>query len=144
MAPNTIVRALCALTLTLPLAHAHMQMIKPSPLRDPHSNRASEPKDYNILTPLSPDGSDFTCKGYQWTTPLTPVATYKAGGSYEIELQGGATHGGGSCQISLSCDNGVHFKVLKSIVGGCPVRKKYGFRIPEFVAGGRCLLAWTW
>jgi len=120
-----------------------MQMEIPSPLRDPGSDR-EEPKDYNILTPLARDGSDFTCKGYQWNTPLAPVATYEAGGTYQMRLKGGATHGGGSCQISLSCDNGIRFGVLKSIVGGCPIRKKYDFTIPKYVKSGKCLLAWTW
>jgi hypothetical protein len=143
MAPLTLLRALCALTLLFPLAHSHMQMEIPSPLRDPHSTRKG-PKDYNILTPLARDGSDFTCKGYQWNTPLEPVATYEAGGTYELRLKGGATHGGGSCQIAMSCDQGVNFKVLKSIVGGCPVKKRYRFGIPEFVGSGRCLLGWTW
>ncbi|KAF2800746.1 lytic polysaccharide monooxygenase, partial [Melanomma pulvis-pyrius CBS 109.77] len=125
-------------------AFSHMQMRDPSPLRDPHSNRTKEPKDYNILTPLHSDGSDFTCKGYQWNTPLTPVASYKAGGTYELTLGGSATHGGGSCQISLSCDNGVNFKVLKSIIGGCPLQDTYDFTIPDNVQSAQCLLAWTW
>lgn len=121
-----------------------MQMEDPSPLRDPHSNRTEEPKDYNILTPLKSDGSDFTCKGYQWNTPLTPVATYEAGETYELKLRGSATHGGGSCQISLSCDNGENFKVLKSIMGGCPLEDSYDFTVPSDVQTSTCLLAWTW
>lgn len=142
MARLNLLRALCALAL-FPTALSHMQMEIPSPLRDPSSKR-QEPKDYNILTPLARDGSDFTCKGYQWNTPLTPVATYEAGGTYTMRLKGSATHGGGSCQIALSCDNGVRFGVLKSIVGGCPLKKKYDFTIPEYAKSGRCLLAWTW
>ncbi|PVH99898.1 lytic polysaccharide monooxygenase, partial [Periconia macrospinosa] len=133
---------LLPLLLLLPTALSHMQLIDPSPLRDPHSNR--EPKDYNMLSPLKADGSDFTCKGYQWNTPLTPVATYHAGEQYNITLKGGATHGGGSCQISLSCDNGLHFKVLQSIVGECPLKNSYAFRIPESVESAICLLSWTW
>jgi hypothetical protein len=119
-------------------------MEEPSPLRDPHSNRTKEPKDYNILTPLKQDGSDFPCKGYQWNTPLTPVRTYEAGGSYEMRLKGGSTHGGGSCQIGLSYDNGLHFKVLESMIGGCPTQKEYNFTIPDFAESGSALVAWTW
>lgn len=144
MARHYYLRTLCALPILFPGALSHMQMLEPSPLRDPHSNRAAEPKDYNILTPLKPDGSDFTCKGYQWNTPLTSVAKYEAGGTYPLILKGGATHGGGSCQVSLSCDNGVHFKVLKSIIGGCPETKEYEFTIPAFAETAQCLLAWTW
>ncbi|KAF2847150.1 lytic polysaccharide monooxygenase [Plenodomus tracheiphilus IPT5] len=147
MVPNVLIRALGAAAFIVPLASAHMQMLIPSPLRDPNSNRKDEPKDYNILTPLHADGSDFACKGYQWNTPWTSVATYEAGQSYEMTLKGSATHGGGSCQLSLSCDGGIHFKVIKSIVGGCPLEKQYPFTIPpEFARTSKatCLFAWTW
>ncbi|PSN68948.1 hypothetical protein BS50DRAFT_489539, partial [Corynespora cassiicola Philippines] len=143
MARYSVLRILCAVVILLTSAFAHMQMEEPSPLRDPHSNRL-EPKDYNILTPLHADGSDFSCKGYQWNTPLTSVATYQAGDTYQMRLKGGATHGGGSCQISLSCNNGIRFKVLKSIEGGCPLQKEYDFTIPENAQSAQCLLAWTW
>jgi hypothetical protein len=144
MARHSFTRALCALSFVLSGALAHMQMEEPSPLRDPHSNRTDEPKDYNILTPLHSDGSDFSCKGYQWNTPLTSVATYEAGGTYELRLRGGATHGGGSCQVSMSCDNGLHFKTIKSMMGDCPTQKSYDFTIPAYARSASCLLAWTW
>ncbi|KAF2689210.1 lytic polysaccharide monooxygenase [Lentithecium fluviatile CBS 122367] len=132
MAHFSFTRTLCTLPLlSLALALSHIQMEYPSPLRDPHSNCAAKPKDYNILTPLHADGSDFTCKWYQWNTPRVSVAQYEAVESYEARLKGDATPGGGSCQISLSCDNGVHFKGLKSIVGGCPLQKRYEFTLPE-------------
>ena len=142
----------CALsTLSIvPTTLAHMQMINPSPFRDPQANRANEPKDWNILKPLNPDGSDFACKGYQWNTPWTPTATYEAGGTYNMELKGGATHGGGSCQLSMSFDRGVNFKVIKSIEGGCPEQKQYSFTVPtelgETLGSKRTtgLFAWTW
>ncbi|KAI8935020.1 hypothetical protein NX059_008685 [Plenodomus lindquistii] len=147
MLPHTAMRALGAAAFLFPIVSAHMQMLIPSPLRDPNSNRKDEPKDYNILTPLHADGSDFACKGYQWNTPWTSVATYEAGNSYKMTLKGSATHGGGSCQLSLSCDGGVHFKVIKSIIGGCPMEKQYPFTIPpEFAKSeeATCLFAWTW
>ncbi|KAH9875449.1 hypothetical protein J1614_004941 [Plenodomus biglobosus] len=147
MIPNLVLRALGATAFFIPLASAHMQMLIPSPFRDPNADRKDEPKDYNILTPLHADGSDFACKGYQWNTPWTTVATYEAGESYEMTLKGTATHEGGSCQLSLSCDGGIHFKVIKSIVGGCPLEKRYPFTIPpEFAKMGKttCLFAWTW
>jgi hypothetical protein len=134
----------------LPLTHAHMQMMNPSPFRDPHANRPNEPKDYNILQPLRPDGSDFACKGYHWNTPWTTVATYEAGGTYHMQLEGSATHGGGSCQLSMSFDGGVEFKVIKSIEGGCPDQKNYTFKVPEELGKGlkgkkaTGLFAWTW
>lgn len=146
MAPHVFLGALSALCFLSP-TFAHMQMLIPSPLRDPHSSRANEPKDWNILTPLHADGSDFACKGYQWNTPWTSVATYEAGGTYQMALKGSATHGGGSCQLSLSCDGGIQFKVIKSIIGSCPMAMKYSFTIPpEFarINKATCLFAWTW
>lgn len=146
MLSHIALRALGAALCLLPLTSAHMQMLDPSPFRDPHSQR-NEPKDYNILTPLHADGSDFACKGYQWNTPWTSVATYEAGKSYNMTLKGSATHGGGSCQLSLSCDGGIKFKVIKSIVGGCPLQNRYPFTIPEEFAKtskATCLFAWTW
>ncbi|KAH9865295.1 hypothetical protein IAQ61_009242 [Plenodomus lingam] len=147
MAPNTLLRALGATAFLSSLASAHMQMLIPSPFRDPNADRKDEPKDYNILTPLHADGSDFACKGYQWNTPWTSVATYEAGESYNMTLKGTATHEGGSCQLSLSCDGGINFKVIKSIIGGCPLEKQYSFTIPpEFgkTSETTCLFAWTW
>jgi hypothetical protein len=120
-----------------------MQMQEPSPLRDPHSDR-DEPKDYNYVAPLHSDGSDFSCKGYQWNTPLTSVATYDAGGTYEMRLIGGATHGGGSCQIALSYDNGIIFRVIKSIEGDCPTQDTYEFTIPSDAPSRQALLSWSW
>jgi hypothetical protein len=142
MAPLTIIGALSA----IPLAFAHMQMSSPSPLRDPHAtDRLNEPKDYDILSPLHADGSNFACKGYHLNTPLTTVATYAAGSKQTLRLKGSATHGGGSCQISLSCNGGEDFNVIKSIIGGCPLSDSYDFTIPaDLPATKKCLLAWTW
>ncbi|KAH6463274.1 hypothetical protein HBI57_058090 [Parastagonospora nodorum] len=143
MASRFLLGALSA----LPLTHAHMQMSNPSPFRDPHANRPNEPKDYNILNPLHADGSDFACKGYHLNTPWTTTATYEAGGTYKMQLTGSATHGGGSCQLSMSFDEGKEFRVIKSIEGGCPEKKEYSFTVPpELAKGGRKrgLFAWTW
>lgn len=38
-----------------------------------------------------------------------------------VSLEGAAIHGGGSCQASLSYDNGGTFKVLKSWIGIYPL-----------------------
>lgn len=144
MARHSRLRTLCTLPLLLTGALSHLQMEEPSPLRDPHSNRSAEPKDYNILTPLHSDGSDFACKLYQFNTPLTTVATYYAGKTYPLKLRGGATHGGGSCQVSLSCDYET-FKVIKSMEGNCPIAMEYEFTIPiDVPTQSKCLLAWTW
>ncbi|GIZ39599.1 hypothetical protein CKM354_000297800 [Cercospora kikuchii] len=100
--------------------------------------------DYSMTSPLSADGSNFPCKGYQNDRPFAPVVTYVAGSTYNLTLAGTATHGGGSCQISLSYDNGATFRVIKSIIGGCPLASTYDFTIPSFVPEGDALLSWSW
>ncbi|GCB25830.1 antigenic thaumatin-like protein ARB_01183 [Aspergillus awamori] len=86
---------------------------------------------------------DFPCKGYA-RDPFDSVAEYTAGQEYAITLAGTATHGGGSCQISLSYDMGETFRVIHSILGHCPEPLHYSFRIPEDAPHGPALLAWTW
>lgn len=134
-------RTLCTL-LVLSGALSHMQ--EPSPLGNPCSDTTDEPKDYKILTPLHSDRTDYACEGYQWGTPLTSIATYQAGETYQLKLRDGAAHDRGSCQVSLSCNNGVNLKAIKSIMGGCPNEKEYGFKIPAYAKTAQCLLIWTW
>ena len=143
-----IMARLLVLSALSTLILAHMQMLIPSPLRDPHANRANEPKDYNILQPLHADVSDFACKGWHLNTPWTTVATYEAVGTYDMTLKGSVTHGGGSCQLSMSFDGGSEFKIIQSMEGGCPINKRYRFKIPKELGKGRKrstgLFAWTW
>jgi hypothetical protein len=89
-------------------------------------------------------GSNFPCKRYQANTPWRATAQYTAGQTYNLTLTGSATHGGGSCQLSLSYDNGQTFKVIQSMEGGCPLVSRYNFKIPSDVANGQALFAWTW
>lgn len=57
---------------------------------------------------------------------------------------GGITHRGGSCQISLSYDNGETFRVIQSMMGGCPLPLNYEFQIPSFAPSGEALFGFTW
>jgi len=85
------------------------------------------------------------------------------GSSQPLAFTGSATHGGGSCQISITYDqaptkNSV-FKVIHSIEGGCPIKGQagntgdsadavdpdtYSFTIPTSLPTGTATLAWTW
>ncbi|KPI43705.1 uncharacterized protein AB675_6116 [Cyphellophora attinorum] len=127
-----------------------MQLAWPYPLRSPlNSDVPVDLKDYDMASPLKNDGSNFPCKLYQdnSTNPQAYdiTATYMAGSTYNISLAGGATHSGGSCQISLSYDNGATFKVIESIIGGCPLTPNYDFTIPEFApSSSTALLSWSW
>jgi hypothetical protein len=130
-------------------AAAHMEMTDPPPLSSQHNPYASS-KDYDMISPLASDGSDYPCKGYLGllaTADATAVATYRAGQAYAATLAGGATHEGGSCQFSLSLDNGASFRVIASYIGNCPSGSgaRYDFTVPAGTPShAGALLAWTW
>ncbi|KAH0352943.1 hypothetical protein KCU81_g1868, partial [Aureobasidium melanogenum] len=126
-------------------ALGHMEMSWPYPLHSKYNPENSyNIIDYSMTSPLFADGSNFPCKGYQNDRPFVPVVTYSAGSTYNMTLTGSATHGGGSCQLSLSYDNGATFRVIKSMMGGCPLTSTYDFTIPSYVPNGDALFAWSW
>ncbi|OAX82206.1 hypothetical protein ACJ72_03439 [Emergomyces africanus] len=133
---------LLSLALAAGSAFAHIEMSQPVPFRSKYGSSGNI--DYSMTSPLLADGSDFPCKGYHQDGTSKSSATYKAGETGQIKLEGTATHGGGSCQISLSYDQGKTFRVIESIVGGCPIGKQYGFKIPTSAPAGEALFAWTW
>lgn len=124
-------------------ASAHMQMSKPYPIRSPLNKDSDAQKDYSYTNPLQSSGSDYPCKGYA-KDKFDSQATYSQGQEYEMALEGSATHDGGSCQIALTYDQGKTFKVIESMLGNCPIDKKYNFTIPSDAPSGEALLAWTW
>jgi hypothetical protein len=148
--------------LAVPVAQAHMELSHPFPLRskfDPNNSGANV--DYNNMRPLARNGADFPCLGHHLSGESHTTADYVAGQSYEIEyvpchkrfdlannhgrIAGNAAHNGGSCQLSLSYDNGSSWRVIKSIIGNCPVQTKWGFTMPSTVpAGENILFAWSW
>lgn len=137
--------ALCNLLLFAPPVLGHMEMSWPYPLHskfDPKNTYHNI--DYSMTEPLNADGSNFPCKGYQNDRPIRTTVIYAAGSTYNMTLAGSATHHGGSCQISLSYDNGATFRVIKSMIGGCPLVSSYDFTIPSYVPSGIAMLGWTW
>lgn len=124
---------------------AHMEMSWPIPFRSKFDSRLRSAQiDYNMMAPLSADGSDFPCKGYEYDTIQGATADYTRGQTYNMTFAGTIMHGGGSCQIALSYDRGKTFKVIKSIIGGCPYKMTYDFTIPTYAPEGTAVLAWTW
>ncbi len=64
-----------------------------------------------------------------------------------------AAHSGGSCQASLSFDNGETWKVLHTYTGGCPRGVRLGsniagndqtftFTVPANTKAGNALFSW--
>lgn len=137
---------LCNAFLILPpVIWAHMEISYPHPLRSKFNPENSyNIIDYSMTSPLNADGSNFPCKGYQNDRSRKPTESYDAGSTYEMTLAGTATHLGGSCQISLSYDNGATFRVIKSMIGGCPLTSSYNFTVPSYAPSGSALLAWSW
>jgi hypothetical protein len=134
-------------------ASAHMIMSSPTPYS----------KDTLNNSPLAADGSDFPCKlrDNAFEAPDTETVI-GIGESHPLTFVGSATHGGGSCQISLTTDlqpsKSSEWKVIKSFEGGCPANvdgnlsggagaadpDTFSFKIPEGIAAGKYTLAWTW
>ena len=138
--------------LFVSLTHAHVKLVHPVPYGASSLN----------TNPLQQSGEDWPCKQRdgvydvkQWNImPINSVQT--------ISFQGQATHGGGSCQISLTRDipptKDSVFKVIKSIQGGCPSANpgnvgtdpfgygadSFNFSIPDAVSPANYTLAWTW
>ena len=110
-----------------------------------------------MVAPLEENGSNFPCKGYQ--SDLSGPAggstkTYTAGQQASFKTEGlEAAHNGGSCQVSLSFDQGKTWKVIKSFIGNCvrsaggnvfDANQEYSFTIPADAKSGDALWAWTW
>ncbi|KAL4886225.1 hypothetical protein BJY04DRAFT_99648 [Aspergillus karnatakaensis] len=124
------------------------------------------PVPYNFKSwdnsPILEDGSNFPCKETDYT--VTTENYLAKGQTHHVEFQGGATHGGGSCQISITSDRAptkdTQWSVIKSIEGGCmdtnegsdnlgssaAMKTPFspGFTIPDSFAEGEYTLAWTW
>ncbi|KAK3685250.1 hypothetical protein B0T22DRAFT_380921 [Podospora appendiculata] len=152
MNPKTpILLAFHILATSTSTVAAHMLLSSPPALRDkdnPYTSAANA--DYSLTSPLHPDGSDYPCKGalsLLGTPQARPVASWTAGQTYSMTIVGGAPHGGGSCQASVSIDGGATFHVIHSYIGGCPrgESSSFAFRVPgDTPATKGAVFAWTW
>lgn len=136
------------------LASGHMMMRSPIPMGSPDS------------APLSPDGSNFPCKNNaaNWNDKSKPNVM-AVGESLKLQFTGGATHGGGSCQISITKDlnptKNSKWMVIHSIEGGCPADAPgnlnadaastatpgFDYKVPDhpdIPANNDYVMAWTW
>ena len=137
---------LCIVLRFIQACAAHMEMSWPPPFRSRH-NPYTTNVDYDLVNPLHSDGSNFPCKGYHsliGTPQGRSVVTWSPGQSYNLTIAGATTHGGGSCQTSLSYDSGRTWTVVESFHGGCPLRADWAFSLPRDAPAGEALFAWTW
>ncbi|KAJ1948535.1 hypothetical protein FBU59_001549 [Linderina macrospora] len=147
-----------SITALLAAASAHMAMVKPCTRYTPRGENcpalpAGASFDYSLNSPLGM--SEPLCKH---TTPYdTPVETWTAGQSITVKFDpnGGAAHGGGHCQFSLSYDGGktfvvVHEELKYCFVGG-PTNTNtasvlsYTFNLPSGLPSfDKAVFAWSW
>ncbi|KAK8039534.1 hypothetical protein PG993_007945 [Apiospora rasikravindrae] len=108
-----------------------------------HMNMADPP-------PLRPNtAATFPCKGAipDFDDPVAgaPVATWYPGEQHTVQIVGGASHNGGSCQLSLSYDKGQTFTVVFSKIGACPTDPNIPFTLPaETPSADKVLFSWSW
>ena len=115
-------------------------------------------------SPLLADGSDFPCKQRTGVYEAEGASNaYPLGSTQKLAFTGSATHGGGSCQVSITYDKAPTkdsvWKVIHSIEGGCPIQgvagnngdnaaavnpDTYSFTVPTTLPTGEATLAWTW
>lgn len=112
-------------------------------------------------SPLEP--ADFPCKQPGGTYAVTQMNTVAAGDELTVQIKGGATHGGGSCQFSITTDTKPNkdsqWKVLHSQIHGCVGgaadanmsnnkddlnNPKIPVKIPENLPAGQYTFAWSW
>lgn len=112
--------------------------IRDPPPRGSPFNTQYTPTDYNIMAP-----SQQICQG----KPAGPVVRRLTAGE-KVSMQfatGGATHGGGGCQFSLSYDAGNSFIVIHTTDRACPTVPTVEITIPASAPScDKCILAWSW
>ncbi|KAF1364837.1 hypothetical protein EJ07DRAFT_171815 [Lizonia empirigonia] len=108
-----------------------------------------------VKDPLDASGSNFPCQGSSYQ--ITTMNEWSVGSDVTVSFPDQtATHGGGSCQISVSKDKAPtaasKWKVIHSIEGGCPTTGpansgplgKFNFKVPSELPEGQLTMAWTW
>ena len=128
---------------------AHMLMSEPPSLRYNGNPNTGSNIDYDLTAPLDTSGSDYPCKNslsLLGTSEAKPVASWEVGAKYQVSIKGGARHGGGSCQLSLSFDQGKNFYVIRSYIGNCPPSQGLlDFMLPsDTPESEEAIFSWTW
>lgn len=130
-------------------ANAHMQLSWPYPLHSTFNPKTPEnAKEYSMTSPLLAGGT-YPCKGFINNPAGSPymdsVVTWKAGQAINVTVAGSATHLGGSCQFSMSYDQGATWNVIQSYMGGCLTDSTtIDVDIPSEAPSGDALFSWTW
>ncbi|KAK1828056.1 hypothetical protein QBC39DRAFT_290237 [Podospora conica] len=105
-----------ALAALLGASNAHMIMNTPTPYNHHKSSPLVQ------VDPLGPS-LPFPCQGLSTIESTTPLT---AGATQRVAFTGGAQHGGGSCQFSVTYEypppaDKSKWKTIYTLIGGCPV-----------------------
>jgi hypothetical protein len=146
MTKKTLFAAALAMASTV---SAHMVMYEPVPFGPGTPNNS----------PLDKLGSNFPCKigpGGSYVVETMNEWTVGSEVILKINPNDTATHGGGSCQVSVTKDKEPTpqsiWKVIHSIEGGCPTSDpandgkvhNFPFTVPSELPEGQLTMAWTW
>ncbi|KAF7186253.1 hypothetical protein HII31_12328 [Pseudocercospora fuligena] len=133
---------------------AHMIMVQPKPFNAKTINNSP-------LVGVKPGSatSDFPCKvgkaGPKYDDASVSMNHMKAGEKQQLSFEGSASHGGGTCLLSISLDqypdeNSV-WKIIQTYEGGCPTTadgndgaNNFTFSIPNEIPNGFSTLSWIW
>lgn len=129
-------------------ANAHMTMQNPVPF-------GLGSLDNSPLLNLKPgaQNSDFPCKIRSGVYDVTAMNYMTVGKPNLLNFKGSATHGGGTCQLSISKDFNPTatstFKLIQTFEGGCPSAsvgstnpEDFSFTLPEGTPSGNLSLQW--
>lgn len=152
MFAKSFLTAAAACSLLVSSVNAHMVITSPVPYG----------ADSLTNSPLEPDGSDFPCKQRSGVYDIGTMNQIPVGVPQKLSFKGGATHGGGSCQLSVTLDKeptkNSQWKVIHSILGGCPNsdagnangspdyagNPTFEYTMPKGMPNGEYTMAWTW
>ncbi|KAI5369640.1 hypothetical protein Slin15195_G005150 [Septoria linicola] len=106
-------------------------------------------------SPLKPDKSNYPCKLREGVYDITQQNIIPVGVPQELSFSGSASHGGGTCQLSISLDKeptaSSVFKLIQVFEGGCPTAgagndgsDTFSFTVPKGFPNGDFALAWVW
>ncbi|KAK4097970.1 lytic polysaccharide monooxygenase, partial [Parathielavia hyrcaniae] len=123
---------LAAALALLGMASGHMIMNTPTPFNYQGTAKLLQ------VDPLGPT-FPFPCQGVSDIVLVTPLT---AGTTQLVNFTGGAQHGGGSCQFSLTYDypppaDKTRWKTIYTFIGGCPVSATGNLPVEGTDADGR-------
>ena len=132
------------------LTSAHMMITKPVPYGQ--STLTTSP-----LADTDPGASDSTypCQQRPGVYDITSMNHITVGQPNELSFSGSASHGGGTCQLTVTKDKeptaNSTFKIFQVFEGGCPINSDgnsgshpFTYVLPKDMPNGVMTFAWYW